>query len=881
MSRLRHGGLVFLFFSFTSAVYTYPFLFRLPDALMVGQGDYLNESALIAWNAHQLLRSPLHLFDSQFFYPHSNTLAHWQSAFFPGLLAAPGLAATGQPLLVRNVLTLLALVLSGVFTYVLAFSLTARVVPSLLAGVVFAYFPNRMDHLGQFSVQMGFLLPLIGWAFYRFLLWRRWRDLLLTVAGIWAQILSSMYYGYVLAFFLLAFLVSFLLLRPRHLSRPLVAKGALGFLLLAAILAPFITPYLDLHRELGVQWSPEEMEIFSMDLLSIFDPGAFSKIYRGSLVDLGRSEGGLFPGFVVLGLSGLAWWLLPRAESHEKTPRWLGWARWSLLGAAVLCLAVIVAVPWSGGIRVHLGPIRLPRVNRFTLPVTLLPLLALAWVGLEGHARLQGPLTRREWGGILVFLAVFMYLLALGPVLNVRDTPWGTGIDAWVYRYVPGGGAFGAPGRGVLLFVLSLALLAALGARALEDRLRGGPATILPGLLLLGVMVEYVDFPLRWDRLPEPPPVYRWLAQERGDFAIAELPLGAPDDAWYMFWATLHWKRLVNGAFGFPPSTLVEIVNAWHRADLGGLVERLQSIYPLRYLVIHSQRATGEEATRGNALRRGAIPGLRFVRRFDGDDVYEVSGTPQSGVEVRRYFSSDFVRRHPVAEYDLRLSGEDPEVRRWVEVSFNGRALGTLETDGGGAVTLRPPYKGGDRNELRFRQHYEVIEPVAGRETYRIGRTSVYSPVDLRVISGGKEHGNESSIRVNGLEMSPARRGYNMVALDPKGTLIAAENFDTFRSREEARRMALFVGRLARGTIVVTSVMDDGGGQLTEDAVEALRSIGGREDLRGTLFRSHLLVGVKGARPGDALEAAGLRRLAASVGRDRPLALLLRSFTLR
>ncbi len=80
---------------------------------------------------------------------------------------------------------------------------------------------------------------------------------------------------------------------------------------------------------------------------------------------------------------------------------------------------------------------------------------------------------------------------------------------------------------------------------------------------------------------------------------------------------------------------------------------------------------------------------------------------------------------------------------------------------------------------------------------------------------------------------------------------------------------------------MVASVKDDGGGQLTEDGVAALRSLGGQVDLQRTLFVSHLLVGVKGARPGEALEAAGSRALTASVGLDRPLALTLQAFALR
>jgi len=56
---------------------------------------------------------------------------------------------------------------------------------------------------------------------------------------------------------------------------------------------------------------------------------------------------------------------------------------------------------------------------------------------------------------------------------------------------------------------------------------------------------------------------------------------------------------------------------------------------------------------------------------------------------------------------------------------------------------------------------------------------------------------------------------------------------------------------------------------LTGEAVAALASLGGAVDPRGSFHASHLLVGVKGASPGSAVEAAGHRRLLRVIGVDR------------
>jgi hypothetical protein len=56
---------------------------------------------------------------------------------------------------------------------------------------------------------------------------------------------------------------------------------------------------------------------------------------------------------------------------------------------------------------------------------------------------------------------------------------------------------------------------------------------------------------------------------------------------------------------------------------------------------------------------------------------------------------------------------------------------------------------------------------------------------------------------------------------------------------------------------------------------------GGQIDLRGTLFVSHALVGVKGARPGEALEVSGEGELTLRVWLERRFRLVLERFELR
>ena len=155
--------------------------------------------------------------------------------------------------------------------------------------------------------------------------------------------------------------------------------------------------------------------------------------------------------------------------------------------------------------------------------------------------------------------------------------------------------------------------------------------------------------------------------------------------------------------------------------------------------------------------------------------------------------------------------------------------------------------------------------------------------MDITAISGAKPYGNRASIRVNGQELvEGAPRGYVVAALDPRdGRPMRVDSFDTFLSAGESRRMASLIDGLPIGTIVVAAARDEASGQLEETAVRALRSVGAREDLRGRLWMSHVVIGVKGAEAGQAVEAAGPALLQVSVGLGRPLETVLESFELR
>jgi hypothetical protein len=128
----------------------------------------------------------------------------------------------------------------------------------------------------------------------------------------------------------------------------------------------------------------------------------------------------------------------------------------------------------------------------------------------------------------------------------------------------------------------------------------------------------------------------------------------------------------------------------------------------------------------------------------------------------------------------------------------------------------------------------------------------------LLVRSAGEEVGDFGHIYINGRDVAANARGYNLVALDPTGALLASAVFDTFADHNAADAMATWLAQWPAGTIVVGAVADEASTNLNQAAVDALRSVGVATDLRGKFRWSHAFIGAAGAAPGSALEHASL-----------------------
>lgn len=162
---------------------------------------------------------------------------------------------------------------------------------------------------------------------------------------------------------------------------------------------------------------------------------------------------------------------------------------------------------------------------------------------------LRGGRRARFWW----ITSLFVFLLALGPnphVLGQRlfpyALPWGIPVIRLI-RYA---------GRLNVLLTLCWSLVAAWGCAALLEKIhrhrsRQRDWAIMAGITLL-IAFEYCPIPFPHTCV-EVSPFYTQLAQEEGDFAIVEIPMGRQPSKISMFYQTIHERPLVGGHISRTP----------------------------------------------------------------------------------------------------------------------------------------------------------------------------------------------------------------------------------------------------------------------------------------------------------------------------------------
>ncbi len=144
---------------------------------------------------------------------------------------------------------------------------------------------------------------------------------------------------------------------------------------------------------------------------------------------------------------------------------------------------------------------------------------------------------------------------------------------------------------------------------------------------------------------------------------------------------------------------------------------------------------------------------------------------------------------------------------------------------------------------------------VAGVEQTPAGVKLSTQTLTLRAESAGYHDGQYARLLVGGAPALAQGRGHNLAVVHPgNGQVVEAMSFDTYEAPSESQRMADFVTQIAEGMIVLAAIADEGSRSMTEQAYQALESLGSALCRQVGTRDSWSLIGRKGAPPGSVPE---------------------------
>jgi len=564
--------------------------------------------------------------------------------------------------------------------------------------------------------------------------------------------------------------------------------------------------------------------------------------------------------------------------------------------------------------------------------------LALAVVGFAFGRRRPAAEERRGPAagvGFWALSAFVFWLLTLGPALRVNGHDTGLPLPFALLAQLPFFKGNRYPSRYSVLLVLSLAMLVAVGLAAVYQWWKArSPASawVAPALLVSLMLFEHLALPLPLSDM-RVPPVYRFLADSLpAESSVLDLPVAwrngfrvtGTQDPIIMFsqyYQSVHQRPILAGNTSRNPPlkfqyfTEAPVINTLIALETGhrvepGVVEgdRALAADVLRFfnvgtIVVHPAQTGPEmipyvEATmpvervykdaESVAYRMDLPPWPDVWKLEPGEPLSRLSyaegwGVPAAGrIWAQRHSVRLLVPLNGDAQ-QLSFRAYAPQDGQRMAVELQGRTLDEIYlAPGWGDYELELPAEAVQPGLNEIWLHFETLYPagqvvLGGRA---IGQTGLESPVNLVVQSAGQEVGDFGLVYVDGRQVSLDERGYNVVVLDPEsGAVESVAAFDTHLDEGASQALADFLQAVPDGSIVAVAVADEASRLLGEEALTALRGIGAAGDLRDRFRWGQAIIGVQGAPPGAALEAAGwMRPLALTAGEGATEAHLAAAF---
>ena len=597
---LGHVGVLALFVLLT-AVMTWPMVAHFGDAVLGPPGDNLEYVWKMWWLKNALLeRKVSPFFVPEVFYPFGYPLALSETTLANTLLGLPIAAIWGE-VAGYNAMVYFSFVLSGYAVYLLLSELDCGPFGAFIGGLVFAFSPYRLAHLGAGH------LPLMGtgWIALSFLALERlirrpsWGRGALLGAAFALTALSSWYYVLIVA----PLLALYLLLRtwttkarkaesrkarnPETLWRRELWLGlGVGGVLCGLLVAPAAVPLLKLYLagEMGGGYSLGYTDRWSASPLDFVYPNAMHPWWGAALTTgyyQNVNEHLLYLGLAGLLLAGIGLW----SRWRERPARAL-----AIVGIVAFVLALGTTLHW-GGQAVHLP-----------VPEALEYQFSRAMYVLTGKLALH----KVDYSPLRAEGAIPLPLPAL-----------------LLYLFVPAIGVMRVWARFGVLTVLAVSVLAGWGAHWVVEHVgKYSPKRRLllgAGMAFL-VLLDLAAWPYAYGYTEAGrQPLDDWLASRATPAPIIYYPLEKTWYGWMLYPMRFHGQPIAYGYGTFAPKAYREGIKAvqdWPSESALGTLRR----WGIQY-VLMGARSYGE---RWAAVREAVegLPGVREVAVFEDQPIF-------------------------------------------------------------------------------------------------------------------------------------------------------------------------------------------------------------------------------------------------------------------
>ena len=582
IKRRGAGFAILLVFIILAIVFTRPMITKGSNHTYKEPYDPTFQAWTLAWDVRALTHNPLNLFNANIFFPNRYTLAYSDHQVATAVMAMPLLGITQNPVQTANYMLIFNFFLCEVGAYLLVMHLTRSRFASVVSGIAFAFAPPRLAQMGHLQLSAAAFIPLCLLFLHRYSEEGRPRDAVLSGLFLVLETLSTWYYGMILAFAILVFLIVRLVMKRKAFTLKWTATFAVVIAAAVLLVVPFGLPYQRIHdRDPRFQRSIEEVDLFSADVRDFTAASQESLVWGNVTAGAreeankrgGQTERSLFPGLIpfVLGIAGAAY-LLSKGK---------GAARFDV--RYYVALAVAAFVMCLGTSLYFFG-------HRFAIPMPY----HLFYYAFPGFKVMRVP-------------ARFTILISLS--LAVLSGFAVKGLLSWLARR----------GKGRVVFMLLISV-------------------VIPALLLADLMPASLPM----TRVPltnEFPKAYTWLKEQPGEAPTVELPLAdynprtfnagiqyeptwAEREGPRTYFSTLHWKKIFNGYSGFIPSTYYDGVRATSDFPSQGSMDFLKKM-GIQFVIVHGKLL--EPARLQSVLDWDARHGdFNLVGKFGDDFAYRI-----------------------------------------------------------------------------------------------------------------------------------------------------------------------------------------------------------------------------------------------------------------